>query len=617
MQREQRATAEAIGSQGPSEGPCMGPVEGLGGAPTLSPLRRFGAVLFTWALLNLAQPGLLRPDGFGHLAFFALAPWAAAAACPGRRAFLAEWLAHAVGLCGWFLWMRHLLPWLLVPMALVPSLYLAAGGVLLRRLARRFPLALAAPLAFSAAELVRWHLPAPLSFGWLRAGELLHDTLWLSGSARVWGSLGLTYILGALGGLAADVWWAGRGRGRLRGATLVCGVGPLVAGVLLALLVPAPPTARAVTVVVAQPGIEQALKGGKGDYVRDEFEPLAEELLAGVAAAEASFGAPPDLVLLGESILAGQLAPPEVFAAYDRGVRPPEWSGRAGLTRSDLEVRDAYVRLLVGALYGDARALAPLQHFARQLFGARAAAGRPWAEAALAGRALLPAGTQLLAGVEAWDEVGGELRRRNALALWDAAGDLAGIGAKVNLVPAAEGLEPVKRFPFVVEAVRRVGGYVPDFVAAERTEVLTARLRDGAPLAIGATVCYDNAFDAPYAEPLRCGPVDLFVIASNEAWYRTSYEMDHLLALARMRALATGRPIVRATNSGISAAIGADGRDLAVLSVGGARKMVRGHLAARVPLPVDPAGQTLFVRTGRWQGWVLGAVALVLALLGR
>ncbi len=182
-------------------------------APGMFPIRRFAAVLSTWALLGLAQPGFLRPDGFGHLAFLALAPWAYAASAapsgPGRgavvQAFVAEWLAHALGLLWWFAWMRHLLPWLLVPMALVPALYLALGGVLLRWLARRFPLALAAPVAWGTAELVRWHLSPPLSFGWLRTGELMHDTLWLSGSARVWGIHGLTFVLGALGGLAGFV----------------------------------------------------------------------------------------------------------------------------------------------------------------------------------------------------------------------------------------------------------------------------------------------------------------------------------------------------------------------------------------------------------------------------
>ncbi|MEZ6016840.1 MAG: nitrilase-related carbon-nitrogen hydrolase [Planctomycetota bacterium] len=589
-------------------------------------------------VLNLAQPGVMRPEGFGHLAFFALGPWALAASRPGRRAFLAEWLAHAVGLLGWFLWMRHLLPWLLVPMALIPALYMAAGGALLRRLARRSPLALAAPVAWGAAELVRWHLPAPFSFGWLRTGELLHDTLWLSGSARVWGSHGLTYVLGALGGLAADLALArrsarpgpdrqgqGQGQGQsqsqgqgggqgLSGATLALGAGPLALGVLLALFVPAPATSGSVGVVIAQPGIEQSLKGGRGDYVRDEFTPLVEEALAGIAEATAGGAPPPELLLCGETILSGWLVPQEVLAAYDAGVRPPAWSSRADLARLDLEVRDARARVLVAAFFGDARVLRPLRSMVAQVFGGLRA---EWARDVLAGRRLLPEGTALLGGVEAWDVVEGELRRRNALALWDAAGDLAGIASKVQLVPAAESLEPVKHLPFVISAVQRVVGSVPDFVGAPTTQVLELRRAAGAPLRIGATICYDNAFDKPYTEPLRRGPVDLFVIASNEAWYLDSCEMDHLLALARMRALCTGRPVVRATNSGISAVIGGDGRDLAVLEVDGRRKMVRGHLAARVPLPADPAARTPFVATERWQlaGWF--ALALLLAFRAR
>jgi apolipoprotein N-acyltransferase len=93
--------------------------------------------------------------------------------------------------------------------------------------------------------------------------------------------------------------------------------------------------------------------------------------------------------------------------------------------------------------------------------------------------------------------------------------------------------------------------------------------------------------------------------------------MDHLLAMARMRALTTGRPIVRATNSGISAVLGGDGRTVGVLEVDGRRKVVRGHLSAQVPLPADPAGRTFYVRTERSQlALALGLAVLLLFLAG-
>mgnify|MGYP003336922894 CR=1 FL=1 len=131
-------------------------------APELRALRRFGLVLATWILIGLAQPGVLRPDGFGHLAFFAIGPWAWAARRPGRRAFFSEWAAHSLGLAGVFAWMLAFLPAILVPMSLVPALLPAAFGALLRR-AGPWPLALLAPAAWTAAEGARWVIPVPFS----------------------------------------------------------------------------------------------------------------------------------------------------------------------------------------------------------------------------------------------------------------------------------------------------------------------------------------------------------------------------------------------------------------------------------------------------------------------
>ena len=78
--------------------------------PTLAPARRALLAGAAWALTLLAQPGLLTADGVGVLGFAALAPWAVAAAAPGPRADRTLWLVTALGLIGWFGWMRYLLP---------------------------------------------------------------------------------------------------------------------------------------------------------------------------------------------------------------------------------------------------------------------------------------------------------------------------------------------------------------------------------------------------------------------------------------------------------------------------------------------------------------------------
>jgi apolipoprotein N-acyltransferase len=110
--------------------------------------------------------------------------------------------------------------------------------------------------------------------------------------------------------------------------------------------------------------------------------------------------------------------------------------------------------------------------------------------------------------------------------------------------------------------------------------------------------------------------VDFFTVLSNEAWYEDSVEMDHMVAFSRLAALSSGRAVARATNSGASVVLGPDGRLLAELAPGGKRRMARGTLACRVPIPEAPRALTPWVRTAGLQPWLwllpglLGALAL-------
>ena len=175
-------------------------------------------------------------------------------------------------------------------------------------------------------------------------------------------------------------------------------------------------------------------------------------------------------------------------------------------------------------------------------------------------------------------------------------------------MPGAEDLQSTRHLAFVRDIMRSVGGYVPDFVAAERAAVLELEARDGRSYQVGVSICYDGAFDDPFTLPARSPALDFHLIASNEAWYEDSVEMEHMLAFARTMAVATGRSIVRATNSGISCVIDPEGRERVALAVGGQRRMVRGTLVATVPVPVrkdsTAPGTTPYARTGAWH-WVL------------
>lgn len=603
-----------------------------GQSRALAPLGRFALVTATWALIALAQPGVLRPDGFGHLAFFAVGPWAWAASRPGRRAFLAEWAAHSLGLASVFWWMVAFFPAILAPMSIVPALYPAMAGALLRRAAGRVPLALLAPAAWTLAEVVRWSLPVPLSFGWFRLGMLMHDTAWLVGSAAFAGTWGLTWTLGALGGLAADV---ADGRGRRLALAIPLGIAPLAAAVALDVAadgaVRRQRFAPGPDVLVVQPAIEQGLKAARVEPFAEMYVPQVTRTLEALIATRPADGAQPDLVLWGETFLPGMVLDAGAREAFAAGARTVAGGREYAASARDLAWGDDLAHGLVAALFGRAagprapeggfRAAWPGQW--RATFGAPD--GPEWADRVAAGEPLLPPGTSFLTGLEAWtprEGAGGatELRRLNAVALWSAEGERGPLASKVHLVPGGESVDPLRWVPFVVDAIQAIANNVPDFVGVDEPAILTLEARDGARHRMGIGVCYDNAFDDVFTAPIRRGGVDLFVVASNEAWYGATSEMDHMLAFTRIAAAASQRSVVRATNSGISAVVGPTGEALAVLERDGARKMVPGALRARVPVPA--AGEaTFFARTEPRQplawGLLAAAVLALCAALGR
>lgn len=80
-------------------------------------------------------------------------------------------------------------------------------------------------------------------------------------------------------------------------------------------------------------------------------------------------------------------------------------------------------------------------------------------------------------------------------------------------------------------------------------------LTGGGRLAVA--ICYEDAYGSEqlYALP----DAGMLVNISNDAWFGDSIAPDQHLQIARMRSMEVERPTVRATNTGISAFIGADG----------------------------------------------------------
>lgn len=591
-----------------------GPVPSTGALPVLGFRARLLGTLATWALLLLAIPGVGRLDGYGHIAMVALAPWALVASCPtgGRwlRCYLAEVLGSMIGLAGVCYWMAYVLP-AGVLFSFPDSFFMGAAGVLLRLAARRFPLSLAVPVVWIAAEILRFVLPAPLAFGWHRLGTYAHHTEWLLGSARVWGAWGLGLVFGALGGGLADWWRARAGVAPAGGIVLsrICALVPLGLAILLVLASSPPESVDGPRVLLVQPGIEQERKRF-GDRFLDQYVPAVSLTRESLREA-AELGEPvPDLVLWGETMLPAGSAEDSVVQAAREGLLPAPWTGLevdAGL----LADQELFLQAVTsGVLFGDPRLSA--------LVGSRLSSAQvPWEAEVAAGHPIIPEGSSFLAGAEEWRADHGRIARSNVLYVWSADARRSAPMRKRNLVPFGETLSGLQWVPWVRETMRRVGGYVPDFLAGEATGIVGVTLRDGREVRVAGAVCFDNAYDFPFTQAARSGRVDLFVIGSNEAWYRDSTAMPQMLAFSRVIAAETGRSVVRATNSGISSVIGPSGGVLDHIEVDGEPEMVAGTLRATVPVPASGSARaTFFVRTETWQKAAWLALALLLSALG-
>ena len=116
---------------------------------------------------------------------------------------------------------------------------------------------------------------------------------------------------------------------------------------------------------------------------------------------------------------------------------------------------------------------------------------------------------------------------------------------------------------------------------------------------IGIQVCYEIVFSGEVVD--RSRRPRLLLNPSNDAWFGR-WGSPQFLAQARLRAIEEGLPVVRATPTGISAVIAADGALLATMPLDKAG-------AIELPLP-QPLPPTLFSRLGNWLALMVAALLL-------
>lgn len=173
---------------------------------------------------------------------------------------------------------------------------------------------------------------------------------------------------------------------------------------------------------------------------------------------------------------------------------------------------------------------------------------------------------------------------RNSVSAMDANGTLLGHYDKAHLVPYGEYL-PLPWLLRPLGLARLVPGDL-DFWPGPGPQTMTVQL-GGRPVKIGMQICYEMIFSGQVAD--RKNRPDFIFNPSNDAWFGDIGPPQHL-AQARLRAIEEGLPVVRATPTGISAVIDADGRIVESLPLGTA-----GRIDAALPAAKPP---TLFARFG-------------------
>lgn len=188
---------------------------------------------------------------------------------------------------------------------------------------------------------------------------------------------------------------------------------------------------------------------------------------------------------------------------------------------------------------------------------------------------------------------GADGRPRNSLIALDGAGQVTAVYDKYHLVPGGE-YQP-KWLPLPVDIVPG-GGFVPG--SGPKTLALPGLGPGFTPVA--PLICYEAIY--PHAIVDEAARPRLLVNITNDAWFGNSSGPRQHLAAARMRAIEEGLPLMRAANTGISAAFDAHGHELARLGLG-----QTGVTVVAVPgiLPPPP-----FARFGLAVPLALGFVAI-------
>jgi len=126
---------------------------------------------------------------------------------------------------------------------------------------------------------------------------------------------------------------------------------------------------------------------------------------------------------------------------------------------------------------------------------------------------------------------------------------------KTKLLPFSEKMPFSDTFPFLKNLISTMGDFGKGSGATIFKQII-----DGITIKIAPLICYEILIDSYFKSLVKNSP-NLIVNVTNDSWFGSREPHNHF-ALARVKAVEYRIPIIRATNTGISAFIDINGKTL-------------------------------------------------------
>ncbi len=182
---------------------------------------------------------------------------------------------------------------------------------------------------------------------------------------------------------------------------------------------------------------------------------------------------------------------------------------------------------------------------------------------------------------------------------------IEGIYVKTRLVPFGEYIPFRQQLGWLTKISKAAAS---NMIPGTGAHLLQATDRQGRPLPIGVLICFESAFPDMSRVDTDNGAL-LIVYQSATSTFQGTWGPDQHASLGAVRAAETGRPVVQAALTGVTAAFDARGRLLAWMG-----QSSRGVVNVRLDLPPASA-RTLYDRFGDYVPWSALAIVVLAALV--